>query len=117
MARRKVKVQDLFEPVATYVLTPEAMRLPPANMDTDTWRDLRDIGLRLSCPATEGESIEHYVNRLRALLDGRDLREYVEGAALYMLQMTLDLYAPRSTSASATKETMRPHTRENGGEA
>jgi hypothetical protein len=98
---KKTRKLGLFEPIAVHVLGSDGIH----NADPSTeaaWRDIEDVGRRLSCPPQKDETIEQYADRLRELLAPLDPKEYIDGAAVYMLRLIVDQYSnmPRSKAKS-----------------
>ena len=96
---KKMRRLGLLEPIAVHVLGPDGIH----NADPSTeaaWRDIEDVGRRLSCPPKRNETIEQYADRLRQLLAPIERTEYIDGAAVYMLRLIVDQCsnAPRSKS-------------------
>jgi hypothetical protein len=88
---KKMRKLGLFEAVAVHVVGSDGID----NADPSTeaaWRDIEDVGRRLSCPPKKDETIEQYADRLRELLAPFERTEYIDGAAVYMLRLIVDQY-------------------------
>jgi len=90
---------NIFEAVAVYVVTPNGpspIARPPGSTNADAWRDLRDVGRRLSQPPQRGETLQQYARRLRAYLSRFDRHEYIQGALVAMLLHIVNLDCPHA---------------------
>ena len=85
---------DICKPLSVMVLTRKGLKLAPGSTTEDAWNNLLDVGRRLSLPHNAGETLNAYATRLRVALEPFDRDQYIDGAAVYMLRLTIDLYAP-----------------------
>ena len=93
-------VDNIWEPTAVYVVTPDGIARPAGSTDADAWRDLLDVGRRLSLPPEPGEARQAYALRLRAALSRLDPNAYLDGAAIYALRQIVNLDCSRRRRAS-----------------
>ena len=91
---------DICQPIATYVVTRRGLKLAPGSTPTDAWNNLSDVGRRLSLPHKADEPISNYAQRLRAALDRLHPHECIDGAAVFMLRLIVNLYCPASANKS-----------------
>lgn len=100
--RQPATTWDICKPIATFVATPRGLQLAPGSTTEDAWNNLLDVGRRLSLPHNTGETLNAYATRLRVALEPFDRDQYIDGAAVYMLRLTIDLYAPPKKASQSS---------------
>ena len=86
------EARNLFEPVGVYVVSRQGVGLSVGTTEGAKWRDLEDVGRRLSCARLPRETLREYARRLWVKLEPLKRDQFLDGAAVYMLRHIVNLY-------------------------
>ncbi len=90
--------QDICTPIAVYQVARKGLRYSNGTSGSEKLDDLLNVGTKLALPQKPNEPASEYATRLRHALKPYDREEYIDGTAVYMLRLILDLHAAPASS-------------------